>query len=67
MSDKYPKRKTCYSGDCKVTRTGFHHENYPVCKTCKQELSEDLYKRIKEKDEDPKHKKVEEDDLWQLF
>jgi len=67
MSDKHPQKKTCYSSECKVTRTGFHHENYPVCKTCKQELSENLYERIKDKEQIPEKKNVGEDELWQLF
>lgn len=42
-----PKVKTyCYKGDCEYILTGFHLEQYPVCKICHEEISENLKNSI---------------------
>lgn len=65
MSEKkYPQKATCYKTICKVVRTGFHLENYPVCKTCGLELTESLYHKIMIRDEEDKEIQLEIDKLW---
>ena len=59
----------CYKDSCEIVRSGFHLENYPVCRDCKQELTEALYRTIQErqKDKEKKNEKKEEDpadDPW---
>lgn len=41
----------CYKGTCKTTITGMLTQ-YKVCTHCKEELSDSLYERIKEKEDD---------------
>ena len=40
----------CVSDDCKVVRTGFHLENYPVCTHCKEEVTETFYEHHKNRE-----------------
>jgi hypothetical protein len=39
-------KRWCYQDDCKIVQTGFHLEQYFVCKVCRLEVSEDLKTRI---------------------
>jgi predicted secreted Zn-dependent protease len=61
MGDKFKKKTYCYKNECKVVRTGFHLENYPVCSHCKEEITESLYNIIKERNEPDTEK---EEDPW---
>lgn len=42
----------CWRSDCKASRTGFNVSDWPVCSTCKCELTESMYDRIKLKNEE---------------
>lgn len=62
MSEKGEIKRYCYASKCgPVVITGFHHEQYPVCKACKQEISERLRKEIEDRVE-PKDRNKSDDD-----
>lgn len=46
----------CYTHECELVKTGFHLEQYWVCKSCKKEvtdaLKESIVERKKEKERD---------------
>lgn len=46
---KYNPKGICYKKDCNVVITGFRWNDLFVCKTCKLELTEELYRQIKDK------------------
>lgn len=50
MADEFPIKKYCHENNCKIVRTGFHLENYPVCQTCLQEVSETMYEYHKRRE-----------------
>jgi hypothetical protein len=52
MKNKFPQKTHCYKDDCKPVRTGFHLEDYPSCKVCKMELTEELYKKLTKRNKD---------------
>lgn len=57
--DKYPKKSYCWKDDCKENLGGFQWNDYFVCSTCKEEITEFLYNIIKNRreKEDKKDKK----------
>lgn len=61
---KYPQKAYCYKSECKAVRTGFHLENYPVCKVCRMELTEALYSKLKEKDKTLEDMQLEIDRMF---
>lgn len=64
MGNKQAVKNYCYASCGPVVVTGFHHEQYKVCKSCKQEISDALYERIKsnEKAQDEPKKGDKKDD-----
>jgi hypothetical protein len=42
MSDK---KKYCYKSSCNFVQTGFHIEQYFVCRECREEVSDSLRER----------------------
>ncbi len=48
----------CYSPSCNFVKTGFHLEQYWVCKFCKMEITDTLQKR---KEEERKQEKEREE------
>lgn len=64
MSDD-GKKQYCYSNDCKIVETGFHLITFPVCSSCKKEVSQSLKKKIEERNK-PKEEVAREeyDDFW---
>lgn len=52
----------CYLPNCRAVKTGFIWSEWLVCSECKLEISEDLYKSIKEKEERKKKQEKKEDD-----
>jgi hypothetical protein len=60
---KFKQKNWCSSDDCEVVITGFIWNDIYVCKKCKLEISEDLYNRIKYK-EDTKKDII---DIWDEF
>lgn len=68
----------CYKDSCKFVQTGFHLEQYMVCTTCKDEVTQSLCDRKKEEQEadrkrlERQKRRREEDedeqkDLWQFL
>lgn len=45
------KKGFCYYEDCKSAITGFNVSQWKVCSSCKQEITDELYERIQEKEE----------------
>lgn len=43
-------KKFCHSSDCKVVTIGFRWNDNFACKTCGQEITEDLYKKLKDRE-----------------
>ena len=63
--ETFKTKSYCYKNDCKAVRAGFHLEDYAVCQICKLEISVELYKSIKQK-EDRKSKEEDSETLWGL-
>lgn len=62
--EKFPKKTYCYKSDCHGVITGFHLERYFSCKVCKMEITEALYRRTLEKDDDAEYL-LQQIDLWE--
>ena len=78
-----PVKTWCYKKDCDIVETGFQyrHNFFYVCKTCKEETSQQMFEnhqeKIKEQErlrllEEEKQKEAEanpldKDELWKLF
>jgi hypothetical protein len=45
------KKEYCYSDRCKPNVTGFNISSWKVCSECKRELGEELYDRLKRRQE----------------
>jgi hypothetical protein len=41
------KKTACYKSTCIVKETGFRRNDYKVCTTCKEEVSDALFEHIK--------------------
>jgi hypothetical protein len=53
----------CYAADCgPVVQTGFHHEQYFVCRRCKSEITEHLKKQIEARNAGNEPEKEDDDD-----
>lgn len=52
------KRIYCYKSDCEIVQTGFHIQQFLVCRTCKREVAESLAATIKEKNEKKPEKEI---------
>ena len=68
----------CYKDCCEFVQTGFHMEQYMVCRVCKEEVTQSLCDRKKEEQEAErkrqernKQRQAQEEDeqkeLWHLF
>jgi ATP-dependent protease Clp ATPase subunit len=71
MSDK---KKYCYKSSCEFVQTGFHLEQYFVCRECKEEVSDTLRERkTEEKEAERKRlereaaKREEEEDPYKVW
>lgn len=51
-------KQYCYDGGCDIVQTGFHLEQYFVCKKCKKEITPALKTQI---DDRAKNKEVKEE------
>ena len=65
MSKKY----YCHQDNCDIVKTGFQIETYHVCRTCKEEVSENLanIKAEEKKLADTKFVSYEVDDIEQML
>jgi len=67
----------CYKESCEFVQTGFHTEQYMVCRVCKEEVTESLCQRKKEEQEAERKRQErikqrqsedeEQKELWHLF
>jgi hypothetical protein len=67
MSKDDKVKNYCYSAKCgPVAYGGFHLEKYPVCKFCKEEITERLANDIKNR-EGKNSKDLSQEELWQTM
>ena len=57
----------CYKTTCEVVETGFHLEKYQVCKTCKEEVTENLKNTINDRNKPEPEPTVEDEWDGQMY